>query len=326
METGCTSIFCQYATDPNVTSANATNVTDWLRPSDSNTFGTANGNATANSLHNDDWYNLIGVLLFGCFVLSVSIYYLTRAALRRRLYSRLLLKYWPTEYTTCTGTVIKKVCRNVGEWRGESSGLFVVVGITPVEEVYQPWPVAPFHMYVCYEAPPSAAIDGTAEPAASQHPTSSDAQQGRGHIIKKLENVSKKRFMNTKPGDLVEIQCLKGKPRSGIIRDEVQWSRSVAVEDEVLWAFFLFLGVGLCAWGIRFTDTTLVSVPALVAALCLVISIKVHRGQSKVLEEKLVDGGHDASKTFSAMEESSDAGDTGADQFSSETNEPGEIV
>ena len=77
-------------------------------------------------------------------------------------------------------------------------------GIMPVAEVHQPWPVAPFNLFVCYEAPMGA----TAATAADASPL--PAGQGTEFTIKKLENVSKKRFMNTTPGDMVKLVCLEG--------------------------------------------------------------------------------------------------------------------
>ena len=146
----------------------------------------------------------------------------------------------------------------------------------------------------------------------------SPAGHGTEFTIKKLENVSKKRFMNTTPGDLVKLVCLEGKPRSGMIFEEVQYSSSVALEDMVLLMFLILLGVGFCAWAFSYPgDAVIVFVPLFVATFCLLVSFKVHRAQCHVLEEKLIDGKHNTSKTLftTAMEE-----------LSNEPNGPGDIV
>lgn len=312
--------------------------------------GTSNGNANTNAPKpyksnvysdsatstGDERRDLIAILLFGCLVLAAGIYYLTRAILRRRLYSHVLRRLRCTDddaaaaATTTSppialGTVIQKESRNIWEFRwSEYDSLAVIAGITPMEEVYQPWPVAPFHLVVCYEAPMAA--------AAVANPSSA-AGSGNEVVIKKLENVSKKRFMNTRPGDLFKILCLEGKPRSGMIQEEVQFSSAVALEDMVLWAFLLLVGVGLCAWGIKYTgDTILASVPTLVAVLCLLISINVHKAQCHVLEEKLIDGKHNTSKIVSVVvsatneEEESSSDVDGDTPEPNEPNGPGEIV
>ena len=111
--------------------------------------------------------------------------------------------------------------------------LAVHAGVIPVAETYQHWPLAPFHLFVCYEAPTTA---------AETNPAS--AGQGTELTIKKLENFSKKRFMNTTPGDLIELVCLEGKPRSGMVPAELQFSGSVALDTMLLWFLFLLPGAG----------------------------------------------------------------------------------
>ena len=118
-----------------------------------------------------------------------------------------------------------------------------------------------------------------------------------------------------------------------MIQEEVQFSSAVALEDMVLWAFLLLVGVGLCAWGIKFTgDTILTSVPTLVAVLCLLISINVHKAQCHVLEEKLIDGKHNTSKIVSVVvsatneEEESSSDVDGDTPEPNEPNGPGEIL
>jgi len=338
----CAGFFCQqYATDPSDAPPKAPEASSH-DPSGAGAElfvgGTSHGNASTNapSPHSmssgsaaitaDERRQLVSILVFGCLVLAAGIYYLTRATLRRRLHSRLLRKLKQgtndaagtrLSRTTTTGTVITKESRNLWEFRwSEYDSLAVIAGITPIEEVYQPWPVAPFHLVVGYEAPVAALAAATS---------------GNQVIVKKLENISKKRFMGTKPGDSVKIACLEGKPGSGVIQEEVQFSSSVALEDMVLWAFLLLVGVGLCAWCIKYTgDMILVSVPTLVAALCLFISIKAHEAQCQVLEEKLIDGKHNTSKIIvsaTANEEEEESSDVdGKTTEPNEPNGPGEIV
>ena len=347
----CIGFFCKYGTSQDV-NANSTNVTEWLNASTptphhhnhnhKQTTSISNNNAPTkgffgasnSAAHNTNAPNPYSdgatPLIFGCLIISVGMYFFIRAALRRRLYSQLsqkllkcMLSASASEATcTCTGTVIKKECKTIWEFRAvDTDFLAVHAGIMPVAEVYQPWPVAPFNLFVCYEAPIGAAA------AAADR---SSAGQDTEITIKKLENISKKRFMNTAPGDLVKLACLEGKPRSGMIFDEGQYSSSVAQEDMVLLFFLLLLGSGFCVWAFSYPgDAILVLVPLLLATFCCLISCKVHQTQCHVLEEKLIDGMHNTSKTLytTAMEESLVAGgDTPEPNEPNEPNGSGEIV
>ena len=341
----CAGFFCQqyHATDPidRLDAPKASNHDP--SPAGAEIFGgTSNGNASTNAPKpyntykysasatstGDERRDLIAILLFGCLVLAAGIYYLTRATLRRRLYSRVLRRLrctdddaaaaaTTTSPPTALGAVIQKESRNIWEFRwSEYDSLAVIAGITPMEEVYQPWPVAPFHLVVGYEAPMAAATVAN---------LSSGAGSGNQVVIKKLENVSKKRFMDTRPGDLVKIVCLEGKPRSGMIQQEVEFSSAVALEDIVLWAFLLLIGVGLCIWGIKYTgDTILTLVPTLVAVLCLLFSARVHKAQFHVLEEKLIDGKHNTSKIVSVVSATNEEEEASSDVDGDDTPEPNE--
>lgn len=346
----CVGFFCKYGTSQDV-NANSTNVTEWLDTSTAtphhhkhkdkstnisinnapgkHSFGTSNGNANSKNAPNPYTDGTpVPMLILGCLIISAGTYYFTRAALRRRLFSRMSRKLLKctlsasaSEATcTCTGTVIKKESKNIWEFRASDTDFLAFhSGVMPVAEVYQSWPVAPFNLFVCYEAPMGAkAVAANTSPAG----------HGTEFTIKKLENVSKKRFMNTTPGDLVKLVCLEGKPRSGMIFEEVQYSSSVALEDMVLLLFLILLGVGFCAWAFSYPgDAVVVFVPLFGATFCFLVSFKVHRTQCHILEEKLIDGKHNTSKTLftAAMEESSNFDGDAGDNLP-EPNEPREIV
>lgn len=346
----CTGFFCKYGTTQDV-NADSTNVTEWLDTSaqaphhhkgktshisnnnapGKDFFGTSNGNANSKNAPNAYVDGTHAPLILGCLIISVGTYYFTRAALRRRLFSRMSRKLMKdtlnasaSEATcTCTGTVIKKECKNIWEFRAtDMDWLDLHSGIMPVAEVHQPWPVAPFNLFVCYEAP-MGAIATSATADASPLP----AGQGTEFTIKKLENVSKKRFMNTTPGDMVKLVCLEGKPRSGMIFDEVQYSSSLALEEMVLLLFLILIGVGFCAWAFSYpSDAVFVFVPLLVATFCFLISFKVHRAQCHVLEEKLIDGKHNTSETLFTTAMGESAGIDGDTPEPNESNVSGEIV
>ena len=74
------------------------------------------------------------------------------------------------------------------------------------------------------------------------------------------------------------------------------------------------------------SDAVFVFVPLLVATFCFLISFKVHRAQCHVLEEKLIDGKHNTSKTLFTTVMGESAGIDGDTVEPNESNVSGEIV